>query len=117
MREILLLIFLCRRLGQMLRAKGRTAGWFQALLVVCWFGGELVGGVAMLVLFGASPGGGIDASAYFGALLGAAGGAVIVFVLANTLAPLHAPPEPRFNAFPVMPPGPSQAPPSDAPPV
>jgi hypothetical protein len=82
MLEILLLIYLCRRLGAMLRAKGRSAGWMQVLLVVAWFVGEFMGAMVGAMLMG------IDGAAlYIGALLGAAAGAAAVFVLASSMAP------------------------------
>lgn len=111
MLEILLLVFLCKRLGAMLREKGRSAGWMQFLLVVCWFGGELVCGVAIVVFMQMAGSSEPGVGAYLGALLGAAGGATIVFVIANSLAPLNQ--ERPFSAFPVMPTssGPPPAPP------
>ena len=82
MLEILLLIYLCRELGKILRAKGRSAGWFQFLLVILWFGGEFFGAVAAVIIgFEDGP------AIYLGALLGAAGGAVLGFVIAKSVAP------------------------------
>ena len=103
MLEILLLIYLGKRIGTMLRAKGRSAGWMQALLVVCWFGGEVAGAVTMILLFGVS-----DGSAYLGALIGAACGAAVVFIIANSMAPAE---PPQIRAFPVIAAGPPPAPP------
>jgi hypothetical protein len=100
MLEILLLVFLGKRLGTILRAKGRSAGWMQALLVVCWFGGEIIGGMAVVVMDQMRGGSGqFDAGVYIGCLLGAIGGTVIVFVIAKSLAPLGGY---HFNAFPVV---------------
>lgn len=112
MLEILLLIFLCKRLGTMLRAKGRSAGWFQVLLVVCWFGGEFVCALAMMVI---TQNPNVDATIYIGALLGAAGGAIIVFVIAHHLAPLNVYDRPT-GGFPVAAPGQPGGPPP-APPI
>src|SRR4051812_37574450 len=100
MLEILLLVYLCKRLGVMLRGKGRSPGWWQFLLVVCWFGGELVGALTMVFIV-AEPGTGFDATAYLGALLGAAGGTTFVFVLANHLAPANGY-QRHVSAFPVV---------------
>lgn len=105
MLEILLLMFLCKHLRAVLRAKGRPAGWFQLLLVCCWFIGEVMGAIAMVVIL-RSPG--FDATAYLGALLGAAAGAVIVLVIAHSLAP--AVPKP-LQAFPVVQSEPATPPP------
>lgn len=46
MLEILLVVFLCRGMGKLLRNKGRKPLLFQILLVLSWIGGELLGGVA-----------------------------------------------------------------------
>jgi hypothetical protein len=115
MLEILLLVFLCKRLGAMLREKGRSAGWMQFLLVICWFGGELVCGVAIVVFMQMAGSQEPGIGAYFGALLGAAGGATIVFIIAHNLAPLNQ--QRPFSAFPVMHPGSGYGPgPSSSPP-
>ena len=50
MLEIVLLYFLCKSIGNVLRDKGRKPLGFQILLVIMWFGGEFLGGaVAGLV--------------------------------------------------------------------
>ena len=103
MLEILLLVYLGKRLGAMLRAKGRSAGWMQALLVVCWFGGEIAGAITMILLFGVS-----DGAAYLGALFGAACGAAVVFIIANLMAPAESL---QIRAFPVIAAGAPPAPP------
>lgn len=92
MLEVLLLIYLCKELGKILRAKGRSAGWFQFLLVILWFGGELFGAVAAAII-------GFDSGAaiYLGALLGAAGGAVLGFVIAKSVAPARPDGLPGFD--------------------
>ena len=82
MLEVLLLIYLSRRLGEIVRAKGRSAGWYQFLLVVLWFGGEIFGAVVTVTVFRAD-----GLAAYLGAIVGAAGGAVLGFVIANSVAP------------------------------
>jgi hypothetical protein len=84
MLEILLLVYLCRKVGEMMRAKGRSAGWMQVLLVVGWFAGEFMGAVLGVVLAGLD-----GAPMYLGALLGAAAGATAVFVVAKSLAPAY----------------------------
>src|SRR4051812_38125168 len=110
MLEILLLVFLCRKIGSMLRDKGRVAWPFQLLLVVCWIVGELAGMVIGIVLNN----GEATMTAYMGAIAGAAVGATIVFLIANSMSPLiqHPMMAPNFSAFPVMPPGPPQGPPA-----
>jgi hypothetical protein len=55
MLEIILLVTMCRRLGEKARAKRHTAGKYQFLLVLFWFGGEIGGGMVaafLSVIFG-----------------------------------------------------------------
>jgi hypothetical protein len=108
--EILFLVYLCKQLGRKLRAKGRSAGWFQFLLVVAWFAGEIMGAVvAAGVLDDGS--GEFHPVAYLGALLGAACGATAVFLLARSLPGEadHGPP--GFPVTGVVPPAYPQYPP------
>ena len=46
MLEILLLIFLCRRMGSLLRAKGWKPLFMQILVVLSWFGAMFLGAMA-----------------------------------------------------------------------
>ena len=47
MLEILLLSFLCKKMGSLLRNKGwGTTFWLQLAVVVAWFGGMVFTGVA-----------------------------------------------------------------------
>ena|SRR5829696_8577483 len=104
MLEILLLVYLCKQIGKILRDKGRSPGWFQFLLVILWLGGEFFGAVVASLL-GVDQGGGI----YLGALLGAAGGAVIGFVIAKSVAPAAAMHRPAFEVLqPGRQPGPPE---------
>jgi hypothetical protein len=89
--EILFLVYLCRKLGAILRAKGRSAGGYQFLLVVLWFGGEIFGAVVTVAVLRMD-----GAPAYLGALLGAAGGATLAFVIANSLGPVVSEGPPGF---------------------
>ena len=94
MLEILLLVYLCKQVGKILRDKGRSAGWFQFLMVVLWLGGEFVGAMVAVAL-GVGEAGGV----YLGALLGAAGGAVLGFVIAKSVAPASAKQPPAFEVI------------------
>lgn len=83
MLEILALIAMGKRIGSKMRDKGRSAGWHQFLLVVLWFGGELVGAVfGVLATHGR---GGVEV--YVFALIGAAIGAGVTFLIVNSAAP------------------------------
>ena len=47
MLEILVLYFLCKRMGEKLRAKGwKTTVWMQIAVVLAWFGGMLFGSIS-----------------------------------------------------------------------
>ena len=84
MLEILLLIFLTKKIGEICQDKGRKAGGYKALTVVLWFGGEIVGAILGLVATSGEGG----ALVYVLALIGAAVGAVISFTIVNNLTPL-----------------------------
>jgi len=99
MLEILLVVYLCKQLGKMLRAKGRSATGFQVLLVIAWIVGELGGGIVGVALTN-SPGG-----MYLFALMGAAAGAATCFIIGRNLSS-NLPDSPRgARGFPVTQPG------------
>ena len=104
MLEILLLVYLCRSLGRTLRDKGRSPGWYQFLLVVLWFGGEVFGAIVAVAVFRLE-----GAGSYLGALVGAAGGATLAFVIAHSLGPVHVAGPPGFGVV-QAPPTPQRAP-------
>jgi hypothetical protein len=114
MLEILFIIFLSKKIAAMMRAKGRSAGGYVALFVLLWFGGELSGGVVGMIVSGR-----LDAGAYAAALGGAALGATIAFLIANSVSSLTYDPNAPTGGFPVQPiPGPyvpPQAPPQPPP--
>lgn len=83
MLEIIALVLLTRKIGQILEAKGRKSGWFKVLTVVLWFGGEIAGAIVVAVATGGAEG----AQVYVGALVGAVLGAVLAFVIASSAAP------------------------------
>ncbi len=85
MLEILLVIYLCKQISNILRNKGRSPGWYQALLVALWIFGEVAGGITAMLLL--DDGTGFNAIAYLGALSGAAVGAGVAFYLARQAAP------------------------------
>src|SRR5205085_621685 len=86
----LLLIYLCKQIGEMVRARKRKgAGWYQALLVALWIIGEVVGIFCGMVVTGRGIG------AYLFALMGAAAGATAVFVIVHSLTPADGGPRAR----------------------
>lgn len=93
MLEILLVIYLCRRIGARLQKKRRPSGWFKFFVVVAWFGGEFVGGVMGGVVAAIINGPDQEPSllpAYLAALAGAGLSTAFVFFLASQLPDLRA---------------------------
>jgi hypothetical protein len=84
MLEIILVSLLVRRIGALLREKGRKPLLFQFLTVVLWFGGELTGAVIGAIAE-------MGAGAYLLALLGAAAGAAVAYAIARSAAPVVTP--------------------------
>ena len=84
MLEIILLIFLTRKVGEIVRSKGRKPGWFQLLTVVLWIGGELTGADIGAILGELSDTG--MGLAYHFAQLGAAAGAGLSIIIARSLS-------------------------------
>lgn len=82
MLEILAIVWLCKRIGRIVREKGRSAGGFQFLAVVLWLGGEILGAIV-----GAMTGN--EPAIYVFALCGAVVGAIIANIIASSLSPLH----------------------------
>src|SRR5262245_61407664 len=84
MLEILLLFFLCKKIGAIVAAKGHTKTGYQVMLVAFWIIGEISGAVLAVVVldFGED-----NPLALLGpALLGAGCGAGIAFLIANSLS-------------------------------
>jgi hypothetical protein len=81
MLEILFLIFLAKKMGKTVEAKGRKAGRYKAMLVAFWFGGEILGLIIGRAIVGES------IAIYLIALIGAGVGAAAAFGVANNLAP------------------------------
>ena len=110
MLEILFLFFLCKRLGAIVRAKGRSAVGLQVLLVVAWFAGEIMGAVVAAGVLGDGSGQ-FHPAAYLGALLGAACGATAVFLIARSLPGPATQAPPGFPVTGQFPPGQPHYPP------
>lgn len=90
MLEIVLVIALCKVLGNLLRAKGRKPIWFQVMLVLGWilgeFAGAFVGGVVHAIRNGEAP---MGIGVYLFAIMGAAVGAGCTFLIAYLLPALN----------------------------
>ena len=51
MLEIIVLIFLTKRIGEIAVQKGLPAGWWKFYAVLGWVGGEIIGVVLGIMLF------------------------------------------------------------------
>ena len=51
MLEIIALIFLTRKIGNLAERKGLKAGWWKFYTVIAWFGGEIIGIVLSILIF------------------------------------------------------------------
>lgn len=100
MLEILLLIFLSKKIGGIARNKGRSGGGYIALLIFLWIGGEITG--ALIGAFATA-----DSSnqcvVYIMALFGAAAGALIAFTVASAMSPKPGYPKPAVIPQPAQP--------------
>lgn len=80
MLEIIAIVILTGRLKSTASSKGRSA-WWAALLPVLWLGGEFAGGMVATLA-------GLDGFALYGvAIVGAAIGAGLAYVIVNALSP------------------------------
>ena len=51
MLEIIALVFLTRKIGDLAERKGLKKGWWKFYTVICWFGGEIIGIVLSILIF------------------------------------------------------------------
>ncbi|HLL71110.1 MAG TPA: hypothetical protein VK363_06730 [Pyrinomonadaceae bacterium] len=86
MLEIIALIMLTRRIGDIVKQKNRKSGWYKFMTVLLWFGCEVIGAVIGGIIVGIT--GSPDAVIYLIALAGAAVGAGIAYLIAKALPPL-----------------------------
>jgi formylglycine-generating enzyme required for sulfatase activity len=89
MLEILAVWWLTRRIGQIVRRKGRKSVWYQVLTIVLWCVGELSGALLGWILTDAGESG--QCLIYILALAGAGTGAAIAYWIANSLTPATLP--------------------------
>ena len=82
MLEIMFLVYFCKKLAAIARDKNRAGGW-GALGAIGWITGEISGAI-----IGAKAGGVASMALYGYALLGAALGAVVAYVIVIRLVPI-----------------------------
>lgn len=104
MLEILALLALTKRIGNIVEQKGHKSRWYKVLTVVLWFGGEIIGAILGVILTAASES--AQCLIYLFALGGAVAGAGAAYLIAISLSPassvsLPAPPGTSSTSLPV----------------
>jgi hypothetical protein len=102
MLEIFLIIAVSKKISAMMTQKGRNPTGYVILFIALWFGGEIVGGilgaiVTILMDRRAMEGDGLMCGAYVLALIGAAIGGTIGYVIASSASDLSPPRVPDFD--------------------
>jgi membrane protein DedA with SNARE-associated domain len=92
MLEILLLWALTKRIGNIVEQKGHKSGWYKVLTVILWFGGEVTGAIVGAMMSGTSQS--TQCGVYIIALMGAAAGAGIAYLIASNVSPVNPTPPP-----------------------
>ena len=99
MLEILLLYYLCKKLGRNLRDKGRKPLLYQIMLVLVWFGGEIAGAIVAAVVYvvvqGQAPPD-FSLPIYLSAIVGAGCGTAFCFTIAWLLPSAYEEPDPAY---------------------
>src|SRR5579871_3524599 len=86
MLEIIFVITLWKKMGELMRSKGyERPFWFQFFVPVCWLGGEFIGALIYAVIraMREQQATGFDFFLYLAALVGAGIGAGCIFLIAN----------------------------------
>ncbi len=98
MLEIIAIIALWKKMGDMMRSRGyaRPIG-FQLLVILCWFGGEVVGAVAVAIAYGATGHADAGFMPYLGAIATAVVATGLVFLIASRFS-RQAPFPPAFTS-------------------
>lgn len=84
MIEIIILIFLCRSIGNKASQKGLKAGWWKFYTVMAWICAEIVGIMLAMILFGPTN----MFSIYSIAIVSAFGGYLLVNYLVDKAPPV-----------------------------
>ncbi len=81
MLEIILIIWLSKKIGTIAVKKGHKPGGYKAVFVILWIIGEISGAIIVAIITNDD-----GLMLYLGALLGAAGAAMISFTIVNGLS-------------------------------
>lgn len=101
MLEIIVLYFLCKSMGEKLRAKGwKQPVWMQIAVVIAWFGCMILGsfayGIYLVIKEGYATAENLGFSVYPVALMAGASGVGLLFWIAGRL-PSKLPPPPLIG--------------------
>lgn len=102
MLEILLIIAISKKISAMMTQKGRSPTGYVVIFVFLWFGGEILGGIlgaiaSILIDPRAMDGDQFMCGAYIFALIGAAIGGTIGYLIANSASDLSQPSVPDYD--------------------
>ena len=81
MLEIFLIVYLSKKIGKIVEEKERKKGMYIFMFVVLWVVGEFLGAIAGILVTGEE-----GIIIYLYALMGAAGGAVLSFIIVKGLS-------------------------------
>ncbi|WP_124980681.1 hypothetical protein [Nonlabens xiamenensis] len=80
MLEIFLIIFLSKKIGRMVEAKGHNKKWYQIGFVISWIVLEICGFIWGAILFGEN-----GIATYLVAIIGAASSYLTFYIIAKSL--------------------------------
>ncbi len=93
MIEIVVIVLVSIKIAFMMKEKGRNAAGYIVLFIGLWAGGEIIGAVAGVLFEASQNPGGLDSGVSFVilifALIGAAIGGTIGYVIAHSMPPLE----------------------------
>ncbi|MFT7037063.1 MAG: energy-converting hydrogenase Eha subunit A [Cyclobacteriaceae bacterium] len=96
MLEVILVIYLSKKIGKILDEKGHNKGWYVAIFVITWIVSEISGIVLGAIIFPDAP-----VAMYIMGLLGAAAAYYANYLFAKSLPDLNK--EDQLNEFWVTP--------------
>lgn len=90
MLEIILIVVISQSISKQLKAKGRSAVGYVILFVMLWVGGEIAGAIFGVIVSGPTASdGGFNFTIWVFALIGAAIGGTIGYVIASSVPPVE----------------------------
>jgi hypothetical protein len=103
MLEIILVVIISKKIAAMMTKKGRSPAGYIVTFVFLWIGGEVVGAViGTIIAVVQNPNAldaGFDFMAYIFALLGAAVGGTVGYLIASSAPPIEDPRKKALDEF------------------